>query len=236
MKYRHAHKEEYAGYFQRLAAGKESRRKPRANCIQCGSPIPRSAHRFCSHGCYFLYKTEHAEEYESAYAAMREKLTTRKDRACDHCQKLYKPWSTDSRFCSSECYFEYRSAHPDKFPKHPESQRIGYAKFAARTDEYEKWCKNNSERMKANNPMRDPEALKKAMKSCREYWDRARWGSSQEEPRLEVGHVYWHPAEEIKQTVNDYSCIGYECLYLTNDDLADRAKYEEVVRKFCGQN
>jgi hypothetical protein len=43
------------------------------------------------------------------------------------------------------------------------------------------------------------------------------------EPKvLEVGDTeYWHDHEEIRQRIRDYARVGYDCLYLTNEDIVE---------------
>jgi hypothetical protein len=44
------------------------------------------------------------------------------------------------------------------------------------------------------------------------------------EPKVvEVGDTeYWHDQDEIRQRIRDYASVGYDCLYLTNEDIAER--------------
>ena len=299
MKYRHAHKEEYPEYFAKLAEGTAKRRLPSEGCLLCGKPTDRHYNKFCSTDCFNAYKKAHKDEYEIAYEKMRVKLTKIPQKACDNCGQSFKPDKAQRRFCSNECFNEYRKTHPSEFLVDVENRRAGYNKFRSRTEEYAEWCKRHSERMKNDNPIHDPDVLAKAMQSCKKYWDehpeekeariqrfmqaplRGRgkeWKPTSLEKKImdlaipglnyvgdgsvfvtigvvgakrkknpdfllvgrkkvvEVGDEYWHPKEEIEQTVKDYAAIGYECLYLTNKDLVDRSVYETVVTEFCRSN
>jgi hypothetical protein len=44
------------------------------------------------------------------------------------------------------------------------------------------------------------------------------------EPKVvEVGDTeYWHDHDEIRQRIRDYESVGYDCLYLTNEDVHER--------------
>ena len=50
---------------------------------------------------------------------------------------------------------------------------------------------------------------------------------------IEVGNLYWHSKEEIKQVIEAYEKIGIQCLYLTNIDIEnDWENTKEKIKTF----
>ena len=297
MKYRHAHKEEYVNYFNRLAKGQHARKQTSEPCLECGNETPQRHNKFCSTMCYAKYRVNHKEEYEDAYQSMRNTLRKLPDHVCSQCDKNYRPNSKNRKFCSSDCYYAYSKEHPEEYAIDASIRRAGYEKFRNNMEAYDKWRDIVSNRMKDNNPMHVPEVKARSMKSCKKYWDThpkekearikrfmqaplrgrgKKWKPTSLERKIidlnvpglnyvgdgsvfvtigakpnrrkknpdfllkgrkkvvEVGDIeYWHTLDEIEQTVKDYECIGYECLYLTNRDLEDLSMYETRVRDFC---
>ena len=87
MKYRRAHKDEYAEYFEKLRDGTKSRRKESKGCLECGNSTPRHYNKFCSRECYRIWKSAHPEEYAEANKSSAEKLRKFQYVSCPHCQE-----------------------------------------------------------------------------------------------------------------------------------------------------
>lgn len=51
---------------------------------------------------------------------------------------------------------------------------------------------------------------------------------------IEIGDIhYWHTLEEINQVINNYKEVGYDCLYLTNEDVDKGRDYiKGKIEKF----
>lgn len=295
MKYRHAHKDEYADYFEKLRQGAAKRRKYSAPCLECGGKTPRHYNKFCSRICAEKYRKEHKYEYQSSYDASAKKNRRLPDMFCTHCGNEIIERGKNRKFCSDKCCYEYRTDHPIVIPSEVRSR--ANKKFQQNNKKrFDEIRKASSERMKRNNPAHNPEVLARIKVSCKKYWDehpeerdarikrfmqapvRGRgkeWkptsfelkimelnipglkykgdgnlfvtiGCSRKRKKnpdfilvgkkkvVEVGDTeYWHTMEEIKQTIADYQCSGFECLYLTTDHMRDKSIYEKLVRDFC---
>ena len=243
-KYRTTHKNEYEDTYQRM---KNTLTKlSDYTCPQCDEKYhPDSKDRkFCSNECYYAYSREHPEEYaidvkirragyekfrgnKEAYDKWRDIVSER----MKHSNPMHDP-AVKAR--SMKSCKEYWDNHPEE--KAARIKRFMQAPLRGRG---KKWKPTSLERkiIDLNVPglsyvgdgsvfvtigcsrkrKKNPDFLLRGRKKV-----------------VEVGDIeYWHTLDEIKETIVEYNCIGYECLYLTNRDMVNLSQYEARVREFC---
>ena len=171
MIYRHAHKDEYSGYFAALAEGNASRKLPSDPCLQCGGSTPCHYNKYCSTECYVTYRKLHPEVYEESYQSMRESLRKLPDYVCKECGTIFRPTGKNRKFCDDDCFHTFQRKYPEEYAIDPEARRIGFEKFRSNTEVYAAWCRGISERMTPDHPIFSAESRKKSQISNKKYWD-----------------------------------------------------------------
>ena len=244
-KYRKLHPEMYKSAYN------ESRKLPDYTCKGCGAlfrPTVKNR-KFCEYECYIKYKILHPEEYiidieikRRGYQKFRDNNKEAYDKwmkSCSDRMKIHNPvFDPEVKKRMMDSCKKYWDEHPEE--KDARIKRFMQAPLRGKGKEW-KPTKFEEKIMELNisglnyvgdgsvfvtigcdrdRRKKNPDFLLKGKKRV-----------------VEVGDIeFWHTLEEIKQTIVDYECIGYKCLYLTNAEMANRKIYEPMVRDFCSLN
>lgn len=196
------------------------------NCEGCGLEYKtyKKNQRFCSKKCSYEYKVLNKSEYSHVYDAVKKVIASGK---LDY---MYEQRSEAMKI-----------KNPSHDPNIVEKQKASLKKYYLENpDKLKKRLENfiNAPMRGRGNEGRKPTKLEKFVIDINsteirytgngKFWLTFKNGKKKnpdfkvngKRMVIEVGDTqYWHSMEEIKETVNFYKEIGYDCLYLTDVDI-----------------